>query len=340
MSSATSRRGFFRSFRSAAAGVIGAGTAATARQSPAQAQIAGSLPYTADSLARAGGGSSFVNPNKVLLWENTRREFRELMESGKLKAAILPTGSVEQHNEHMAMVADVAIATLVCQRAALELYPQVIVAPPSPCGYAPYHMARPGSMTLRKQTFQNYILEVMSCLKAHGIHTILALNGHGGNHGPMQEALPEWRKELGVNIDADSYWSGTPRSYTQKFMSAKMPTSHAGEFETSIYMAAFPGRLRSFSMEEYDDAKLDYESGFSPETEEFLRRDRRTFKDGRINVKGENGKDRRRQEEAFLARAKTGELILTRATEFVVERLRKMIAATEAGQPWPAKNAG
>ena len=340
MSDATSRRGFFQSFRSAAASVVGAGTAAAAVQPQAQAQAAGSLPFTADPLARAGGGSSFVNPNKVLLWEHTRREFRELMESGQLKAAILPTGSVEQHNEHMAMVADVAIATLICQRAALELYPQVIVAPPSPCGYAPYHMARPGSITLRKQTFQNYILEVMSCLKAHGIHTILALNGHGGNHGPMQEALPEWRKELGINIDADSYWNGTPRSYTQKFMSAKMPTSHAGEFETSIYLAAFPGRLRSFTMEEYDDAKLNYDSGFSPEVQEFLRRDHRTFKNGKIDCTGENVRDRRRQEEAFLARAKTGELILTRATEYVVERLKKMIAATEAGKPWPANNAG
>ena len=333
MSGATSRRGFFQSFRTAAAGVIGAGTVAAAEQSRAQAQGAGSLPFTADPLARAGG--TFVNPNKVLLWENTRREIRELLESGRLKAAILPTGSVEQHNEHMAMVADVANATLISQRAALELYPQVIVAPPSPCGYAPYHMARKGSVTLRKETFQAYILDVMSSLKAHGIHTILALNGHGGNHQPMQEALPEWRRELGINIDADSYWSGTPRSYTQKFMSAKMPTSHAGEFETSIYMAAFPGRLRSFTMEEYDDAKLNYESDFSPEVEEFLRRDGRSFKNGRISLEGENGRDRRRQAEALLARAKTGELILTRATEFVVERLRRMIAATEAGQPWP-----
>ena len=50
--------------------------------------------------------------------------------AGKLKAAIIPTGSVEQHNEHMAMAADVAIATLICQRAALNLFPQVVVPPP------------------------------------------------------------------------------------------------------------------------------------------------------------------------------------------------------------------
>ena len=309
--------------------------AAQGPQAFAQAPV--SLPFTAG--ATALGGGAFVNPNKVLLWENTRKEIRERLASGQLKAAILPTGSVEQHNEHMTMVADVAIATLICQRAALELYPQVIVAPPSPCGFAPYHMARKGTMTLRKETFQAYILDVMSSLKAHGIRTILALNGHGGNHQPMQEALPEWRKELGINIDADSYWSGTPRSYIKKILSAKEPTSHAGEFETSIYMAAFPGRLRSFTMQEYDEANLDYESGFSPDVQEFLRRDGRTFKDGKISVQGYNASDRRRQEEAQLAHAKTGEIILTKATRFVVDRLQKMIAATEAGKPWPPQRS-
>ena len=327
MSEQSNRRGFFQSFGTAAAGA-----AAVTTESSHQllAQAPGSLPFTADSLSKGGG--SFVNPNRVLLWENTRKEIRELLAGGRLKAAILPTGSIEQHNEHMAMVADVANATLISQQAALQLFPQVIVAPPSPCGYAPYHMARKGTITLRKETFQAYVFDVMESLKAHGIRTILVLNGHGGNHQPLQEALPEWRKKLEINIDADSYWSGTPRSELKMFVRSKQLTSHAGEFETSIYKAAFPGRLRPFTMEEYDDAKLNYESDFSPEVEEFLRRDGRSFKNGEIDLAGENGRDRRRQEEALLAHEKTGEIILTRAINFVVDRMQKMIAATEAGK--------
>ena len=127
-------------------------------------------------------------------------------------------------------------------------------------------------MTLRRETFQAYVLDVMDSLKAHGIKTILVMNGHGGNHQPLHEALPAWRKELGINIDADSYWSGTPQSFLKSFVRSKQLTSHAGEFETSIYMAAFPGRLRPFTMEDYDDAHLNYESDFTPEVQEFLRR--------------------------------------------------------------------
>ena len=324
------RRSFFQRLKLVTAGVVG-GPLAWASKVSAQESPA----VLSDRVSLAKTPAGFVHPHRVLLWENTRKEFRELLYSGKLKAAILPTGSVEQHNEHMAMVADVAISSLISQRAALELYPQVIVAPPSPCGYAPYHMARPGSLTLRKETFCAYILDVMSCLKAHGIRTILILNGHGGNHHPLQEALPGWRKELEINIDADSYWTGANREYTSRFMRAKKPTSHAGEFETSIYMAAFPQRLRPFTMEEYDHAHLNYESGFSPEVQEFLRRDYRTFKNGVVDATGENERDRRRQEEALLARPETGEKILSRAIEFTANRVKQMIAATERGDSWP-----
>lgn len=324
------RRGFFQRVKLVAAGVMGAPLALAAR---AAGQETRSLPSVRGSLARTPAG--FVHPHRVLLWENTRKEFRELLHSGQLKAAILPTGSIEQHNEHMAMVADVAISTLISQKAALDLFPQVIVAPPSPCGYAPYHMARPGTITLRKETFLAYILDVMSCLKAHGVRTIFILNGHGGNHQPIREALPKFRKELGINIDLDSYWTGVNREYASTFMKAKNPTSHAGEFETSIYSAAFPERLRPFTMAEYDHAHLNYESGFSPEIQEFLRRDGRTFKNGKIDARGENERDRRRQEEALLARPETGEKILSKAIEVVADRVRQMIAVTEAGKSWP-----
>jgi len=211
MSNPIHRRIFFQSMSTIATGDIGTPLALALQTS---AQQTGSLPSANYSLVKTPAG--YVHPNRVLLWENTRREIRELLHANQLKAAILPTGSVEQHNEHMAMASDVAIATLICQSAALELYPKVIVAPPSPCGYAPYHMARKGSMTLRRETFEAYVLDVMPSLKAHGIHTILVLNGHGGNVLSLREALPGWRKQLGINIDSDSYASGTPEKKPKK----------------------------------------------------------------------------------------------------------------------------
>ena len=46
-------------------------------------------------------GSQYVNPDRVVLGECTRKEIREALQRGKLKAAIIPIGATEQHNEHL-----------------------------------------------------------------------------------------------------------------------------------------------------------------------------------------------------------------------------------------------
>ena len=315
--SSMSRRHFLDLCNAAMATTVGAGL--------------GSLPF--DTTPLAGADRPLVHPRKVLLWENTRREVREWLESGKLKAAILPTGAIEQHNEHMALATDIGVASVISHTIALKMYPQVIIAPPSPCGFSPYWMARRGTISLREETFLAYVFDVLSSLKTHGIHTVYLLNGHGGNGGPLKENVPSWRKELNMTLDSDTYVGALARDgYIHEVCESKQLTSHAGEFETSIVMAAFPDRVRQITMKQYDDAKLDYESGFTAEEKAWLALNHRSTPE---RLKGENVKDRRRQEEAFLSTVEKGEKMITRCVEYYSEQLTKMIAAREAGKPWP-----
>ena len=158
MKSSLSRRGFLRSFSRKAAGGGVAWAAATAGPvAAANPSEARSLPLPAAGLT--GSSRNFFRPQKVLLWESTRKEVRESLSSGQLKAAIVPTGSTEQHNEHLALITAAAVATLVAQQAALTLYPKAIVSTPCPVGYSPYHMARKGTLTLRKKTFLAYVFD-------------------------------------------------------------------------------------------------------------------------------------------------------------------------------------
>ena len=124
----------------------------------------------------------YVHPDRVMLGKCTRREIRQALASGALKAALLPIGSIEQHNEHLSLDVDIVMATFMCQQIALKLYPQAIVAPSSPVGYSPYHMARKGTLTLRKETFKAFLYDVIASLKTHGFNAVLVVNGHGGNH--------------------------------------------------------------------------------------------------------------------------------------------------------------
>jgi creatinine amidohydrolase len=194
------------------------------------------------SIAAAGG--TYVDPRRVLLWENTRREFREAIEGGVLRAVILPTGSTEQHNEHLAMIQDTASATLVAQQAALALYPQVMVATPVPVGISPHWMDRKGTLTLRRETFLSVVYDICDSLKTHGVTRILILNGHGGNVAPLKESVAEFATRLSVRLRAHAYWEAYSPDVVKKYMTSGNVPGHAGEFETSFAMAAFPQRVR------------------------------------------------------------------------------------------------
>jgi creatinine amidohydrolase len=244
----------------------------------------------------------YTDPRKVLLWESTRKEFRELLEGGQLKAMIVPTGSTEQHNEHLAMIQDTASATLVAQQAALRLYPQVMLATPVPVGISPYWMDRKGTLTLRKETFLAVVFEICESLQIHGVKRILILNGHGGNEKPLAEAVPGFREKLGIDIQSDSYWAAYTPEVIRKYMESNKAPGHAAEFETSFAMAAFPQRIHWEGVD-YAEAKK------------------------HLNIKDPAS---RREEEEFAREAKLastakGEAMIGIAVDWTAERLRRMI---------------
>src|SRR6266852_1593528 len=185
MNHCTRRRAFFRS--------LAAGSIAALARRRALADV-------------EPAGDTYVNPRKVLLWESTRKEFREAMEGGVLKALIVPTGSTEQHNEHLAMINDTASVTLVAQQAALLLYPAVMVATPVPVGISPHWMDRKGTLSLKKETFLAVVYDICESLRTHGVNRILVLNGHGGNVAPLRESVPEFARKLGIRIETNSDW--------------------------------------------------------------------------------------------------------------------------------------
>ena len=296
----------------------------------------------------AGEHGRYINPDRVMLGENTRKEVREALESGDLKAALIPVGAIEQHNEHLALNVDIVVSTFLCQQAALQLYPQAIVAPGCPVGYSPYHMARKGTLTLRKETLRAYLFDVAESLKTHGITTILTVNGHGGNHGLLCEELPEWRRRLVVIMDEMSIFEGVTDEEREDILQGyrdlkdgKLDTiarqtalNHASEEETSMMLAICPQRVRGFTLEEYDRAGLDYAHGSSPGIEAYLEPfSKQGWPQGGPNP--ENPRDRARQENALLASAAKGEELITRCSCFIAGKLQQMIEAADGGLDWP-----
>ena len=245
-----------------------------------------------------------MKTGEVRVWKMTRRQVREGMAAGHFRGAILPTGSTEQHNEHLAMIHDTASVTLVAQQAALLLYPQIMVATPVSVGISPHWMDRKGTLSLQKETFLAVVYDICESLKTHGVKTILILNGHCGNAAPLQQSVAEFRRKLGINLQVNSYWEAYTPEIVKKYLESGKSPGHAAEFETSFAMAAFPERIH---WEGVDYAKV------KPH----------------LNIKDPASA---RQEEEFAREAKLattakGEALIQIAVNWVAQRLRQMIAA-------------
>ena len=275
-------------------------------KNPTRRAIFGSLGMGLTALAAdvEPAGNTYIDPRKVLLWESTRKEFREAIEGGALKALIVPTGSTEQHNEHLAMINDTASVTLVAQQAALLLYPQVMVATPVSVGISPHWMDRKGTLSLKKETFLAVVFDICESLRTHGVNRILVLNGHGGNVAPLRESVPEFAKKLAIRIETNSYWDAYTPEITKRYMQSGKAPGHAAEFETSFAMAAFPERIH---WEGVDYARIKpllriKDPASAVQKEEFAR-------------------------EARLATTAKGEAMIGIAVKWTAERLRQLIQA-------------
>ncbi|MEE3258550.1 MAG: creatininase family protein [Candidatus Latescibacterota bacterium] len=191
----------------------------------------------------------------VLFGELTRKELAEAIESGTVQGAIVPTGATEQHQDHLAMIHDTASVTEIARRAADRFYPKVLVAPTVPISVSEHHMNRGGALTTRPEIFLEYVHDICDSLKRLGVPRIMVLNGHGGNkRDNLEPKCPEHFARLdAMGVVYITYWLTCPEAFYDAHLELENSAGHAGEFETSFAMLAFPERIRTDQIN-YDNA--------------------------------------------------------------------------------------
>ncbi|MFP6677874.1 MAG: creatininase family protein [Pirellulaceae bacterium] len=189
---------------------------------------------------------------QVQLGKLTRREFRQRMGSGELKAAILPLAATEQHLEHLAMEHDWRSAQHIAVEVALKLAPQVVVAEPLQVGISEHHMSHPGTLTLQPGTMMVVVSDLIDSLIRGGFHNILLLNGHGGNVAPFNNVWDQYLRKFQVNLQFLPYWDVLTQEDAE-LLETKVLPGHAQEFETAFGLAAFPDNVRTDMWEDQDD---------------------------------------------------------------------------------------
>jgi creatinine amidohydrolase len=191
-----------------------------------------------------------MNDTQVLLGKLTRREFRQRMASGELKACIVPVGAIEQHLEHLAMEHDWRSVCHVAVAVAERLRPNVLVAEGLMAGISEHHMRHPGTLSLRPGTFLSVLSDLIDSVVRAGFKQVVVLNGHGGNVAACQATWDQFLRSYQVNLHFLSYWDVLTESDGRELLKGghRLPDDlpgHAQEFETAVGLAAFPENVRS-----------------------------------------------------------------------------------------------
>ena len=192
-------------------------------------------------------------PEKALLGKHTRREFRERMQAGELKACIIPVAATEQHLEHLAMEHDYASIMHLSTAIARKLAPQVIVAPSMSIGISEHHMKHIGTLTALPGSWLSVLFDTIRSMHDAGFTNILVLNGHGGNIAPCEGMWGQFLQRLEINLQFKSYWDFISMEEATPYLETNRFPGHAQEFETAFAMAAFPENVRHDAMQNQED---------------------------------------------------------------------------------------
>lgn len=170
----------------------------------------------------------------------TRRELEALPHKEET-LVILPTGAIEQHGYHLPVGVD-SILGQAWLNHALPKVPasaRVVVAPPITFGKSNEHIGFPGTVWLSAKSLRRLLWMQARQLHALGFRSVGILNTHGGNSAVIIYTLREIQAELGLRIGMiSSGYSPALAPVEREF------GFHAGEWETSLMLAATEGVVR------------------------------------------------------------------------------------------------
>ncbi len=188
-------------------------------------------------------------------------EIRDAAAAGRV--AVLPVATHEDHGPHLPVDTDVVLCTGICEAAVSRIPSEAVLAPPVLHGYSPHHMDFHGTLTIGWDTFIRYVKDVCCSLAHHGFERILVVNGHGSNASPLDLAarLTVLEHDGRVYCASVNHWDlrAVKRAGVEVRESDYGGTSHAGEYETSLYLALRPTGV---DMEQAVDERSPMSSSF------------------------------------------------------------------------------
>jgi len=187
-------------------------------------------------------------------------------EGAKNKVVVLPLGAIEQHGPHMAVSTDTDIVTMVAMGAEEKMQEKMMLCPTLSFGSSHHHLSFGGTISISPELYTQVIVDLVSSLLQGGFRRIVLLNGHGGNITPVKQALAllshRYDKGIQPNVVLATYWELAGSVFAGDPPMESPALSHACEYETSLMLHLFPGKVDTTKVERAERPKSNGYTGW------------------------------------------------------------------------------
>ncbi len=156
--------------------------------------------------------------------------------------AILPVGSFEQHGPHLPLDTDNRIAEAMAIETAKRSVG--LVLPVITVGYAWVWRGKPGTLTLRFETYMAMIRDIAESLAGWGVKAVFVLSAHGSNPQPVKHAIRELIHGHYDIAVLNSLYAGLKEMLAECESDPWHNDIHAEEIETALMLAIAPDLVR------------------------------------------------------------------------------------------------
>jgi len=185
-------------------------------------------------------------PESFVLFDMSWQEVKQNLD--KIKVALIPTASCEQHGPNGTFEVDTAIGNEFTKKLAEATHPLTIATPPVHFGVSTHHMNFPGTITLKPETFIQVCIDVVESMYHHGLRKFVFVNAHGGNAAPLNVVLTKLKYAYpDAKIAFLSPWGGA-EDVRKEFVTSAI-TGHACEVEMSMSGYLAPRTVKQATLE-------------------------------------------------------------------------------------------
>ena len=153
---------------------------------------------------------------------------------------VLPTAAIEQHGHHLPLATDTLLNNLLLGKALQKLNKDapVYALPPICYGKSNEHIGFAGTMSVSAATYMAVVRDIGASVAASGFRKLVLYNSHGGNSALNDVMARDLRAEFGLRMFQMGASGGA--KFADIAPQERAYGFHAGEYETSLLLAATP----------------------------------------------------------------------------------------------------